>query len=370
MCRILIINDHRYPLGGADRISNEMLQFFQKKGYITKFFSYDDVDVEYYDKVWSNVLKNLFNIRVYCLLRGLIREYQPDVIFVHSWTKKLSPSCFLASRGFNVNIVAHDYFLMCPNGGQYNYRKKVKCNLKGGSLSCAFENCDKNSYLQKLYRLIRFSLQALVLGVVRPHVVCLNRMQVDMLFASKFQTTYRPNDVSYIEARFGSTVGKNILYIGRPDPEKGLDRIIDLASNVDYSFDLVGVDRNDLDDGIDEKVTFFGWCNPEQIQQRMDAARLLIFPSRWLEVDPLVPLEACSFGVPVYCSGDNLFAETLRAYGLDRFIFHNEEELVSNLGKIYKESGIAKTRKVFFRLFLDERRRRAELNTLQSPVCL
>jgi glycosyltransferase involved in cell wall biosynthesis len=351
--KILIINDHGIPQGGADRIAIEMAKSYEKCGHNVEFFSIEEVG-QNYENSWRNVLKNLFNFQVLYKLRSVINKFKPDLIFLHSWTKQLSASCILGCKGQNLYIVAHDYFLACPNGGQFNYKHKQLCRLKGGSLSCHISNCDKQSYVNKIYRLMRFNLQRLILMLSKPKIICLNELQIEMLSERGMSCLLRPNEVNYIGVKSSKCVGDKILYVGRSDPEKGLSILFNLAKNVNLNFELIGVKPSECDLEL-KNIAALGWKNPNEVLSHYATARLLLFPSKWLEVDPLVPLEACSRGIPVYCNHQNVFSKTLIKYGLDEFVFANENELLRNIEKIYSISALSDVRNKFQKIYQNEK---------------
>ncbi len=77
------------------------------------------------------------------------------IVHIHSWVKVLSPSIFLVLKKHHVKffITAHDYFLQCPNGGFFDYRKNLICTSCKG-LKCLCKNCDSRSFIYKVWRCI------------------------------------------------------------------------------------------------------------------------------------------------------------------------------------------------------------------------
>ena len=355
--KILILNDYRTATGGADRMALAMADELTALGHNTIFWAPQDVVGLSYSKSPRFIMQNFFNFRIFYTLRKLIQNEAPEIIVVHSWTKQLSISCIWATQNIPTYIVTHDYFLTCPNGGQFNYSTRMLCPLNGGSFQCLTTNCDKNNYRTKLYRTVRFYLQSWILQHIKPNVVCLNRTQMKMFAKHKLNCQYVPNSLRYLTGVVQGSCGDEILYVGRPDPEKGLDRVLDASIGSKLKFSIVGPDH-DTSGLAGPNVTFLGWKSGPEIEEQFHKARLLVFPSRWLEVDPLVPLEACANGVPVYCSSDNVFADTLNAYGLGDFIFKTDTDLKKNLNAMYERSGDPKLRKKFRELFDSENKLR------------
>jgi hypothetical protein len=80
---------------------------------------------------------------------------------LHNWHKVLSPSVFRALRPIasRLLISAHDYFLVCPNGGYFRYPQQSPCHLAPGSARRLIANCDRRHYGHKLWRAARHELR-------------------------------------------------------------------------------------------------------------------------------------------------------------------------------------------------------------------
>ncbi|MFB9268754.1 glycosyltransferase family 4 protein [Bradyrhizobium erythrophlei] len=93
-----------------------------------------------------------------------------------------------------------------------------------------------------------------------------------------------------------------ILFIGRLDWQKGYDLLIEMARELAESVDVrvLGspvVDRqNDIE--LPANVSLLGWADRYQIDAQLDAADLVIIPSRW-EAFGLVALEAMRAAKPI-----------------------------------------------------------------------
>lgn len=362
MKKILIINDHYKPKGGADRMAQEMYRKFLSEGHSVEFFSYLDVENDYYSNSYINLFKNFFNIRVYLKIRRKLIAFNPDIIFIHSWTKQLTSSCFMACKGRNVSLMSHDYFLSCPNGGKYNYQKDIICNLSGGSTKCALCHCDKQNYVVKLYRFLRFVVQKKIIKKIKPTVYCLNEIQKSLLISDGLEIILKKNSINHIQQSSLFT-GDKCYFVGRSDPEKGLQYIINLAKECDYNFKLIGIEKNKVYNDI-SNIDCLGWMNVKDIFFELQSARLLLFTSVWFEADPLVPLEACAQGIPIVCSKENVFANTLREYDLEIFIFKNQKDLNKRFSELYDLAKNIEIRENFLKIFENEKMKRQKLDFL------
>ena len=105
------------------------------------------------------IIRGIYNRSARQEMEKLLKEYDPKdtVIHMHGWSKVLSSSIFIPIKrmGFKVLVTMHDYFLQCPNGCCYDFQKKEICEREALSVDCVTCNCDKRSYIYKLYRIIR-----------------------------------------------------------------------------------------------------------------------------------------------------------------------------------------------------------------------
>lgn len=366
MKKIFLINDHSVIKGGADAVAISQYKDFIKAG----------LDVELCTVVEKNskkikdellayplqpryLFKNLFWFNAF---KRVNKSYGTDmdvVYIIHSWTKQLSPSIFYALRGKKVIIVAHDYFMACPNGGFYNYKKRTKCNLKGGGVSCLSTNCDKSSYLIKIYRWLRFWVQWLGLKICNPNIIALNEIQLN-LFSQFPQVQLLKNKIdqdTYLSKK-NLTQRKYLTYIGRGDPEKGVSILTNSKLITDIPIMIIGPDVGFLG-SLFEKVIYKGWLNEADMNEYIDQTLIGIFPSLWNEVDPLTPWKFFSRGIPVACCGENVFGQFLLKI-IPELVYSNIDELNDLLAKIKDINFYENMSLRVKRLYISEEKLRAD----------
>jgi glycosyltransferase involved in cell wall biosynthesis len=93
-----------------------------------------------------------------------------------------------------------------------------------------------------------------------------------------------------------------VLFIGRLDRQKGFDLLIEAARSLETVLDvrIVGASVVSKSDGpaVPANVALLGWLDRQQIETHLEAADLVVIPSRW-EAFGLVALEAMRAAKPI-----------------------------------------------------------------------
>src|ERR1700722_6831454 len=173
----------------------------------------------------------LYNIRAAKTLRDLIDEIDDDgvVYHLHNWSKILSPSIFGALNRVSdrLFVSTHDYFLACPNGGYFNFKKKAACELVPLSAACLTSNCDRRSYLEKVWRITRSLIRFRLIDLSRntATILAVHDGMVDHLVRggiSKNSIEVLRNPVTpWSQTRIAAEKNYTFLFVGRLEHDKG-----------------------------------------------------------------------------------------------------------------------------------------------------
>jgi len=122
-----------------------------------------------------------------------------------------------------------------------------------------------------------------------------------------------------------------VLFVGRLVAEKGVDVAIDAFASITKRFPnarLViagdGAIRQDLEQrvgelGLQDKVEFMGWVDPEKIPALINSSTMVAMPSRWREPFGLIALQAAQMARPIVAT---------RVGGLPEIILHERTGLL------------------------------------------
>ncbi len=242
------------------------------------------------------------------LLASLPREN--SIVHVHGWAKALSPSIGPAIRASKLPAVytMHEYFLICPNGGFYNYQHDHVCHLTPMSGACWATNCDSRNYPFKLWRNARL-LVARLAGLAESFAdfILISDLQERLLAPYLPKDGMRHRVCNPVEAEAlgpkNDPASGEVLFVGRLSAEKGALLFAQAAqtANITPVFIGDGPIAAQLRESY-PNARLLGWLEPPEVRAAMRAARALVFPSLWYEGLGLTALEAKAMGTPVIVS--------------------------------------------------------------------
>jgi len=344
----IIINDFGYVEGGASSVALSHIKLFQDQGLDVLFISgcsitSENLSCEHISlkkfskprKHTASILGYIFNYRSKKLISSIIAEkvkkYDDIKIYLHSWTKFLSPSIFSAlkvfEKGIDIVIYSHDYFLECPNGGYFNYKKSQKCLYRPLSANCIVSNCDKSNYLRKILRLIRNYIQKHFLKGLKFQLICVSEFQrerLNIITDIAISTKVIPN-IFKINKPFDKNQLTNtcdFLYVGRFDKEKGILELLNALtlSKTSCYFCGDGPLYDTIKNHANTKLSE-SWLSQKDVYSLMSTSKGIIIPSLWNEADPLTSIESASLGVirivSIHCAASAGIQDGVNGYLID-----------------------------------------------------
>ena len=221
----------------------------------------------------------------------ILDKEKPDLVDVSNLLG-FSVSVWRAANRRSIPVVQslHDYYLGCPNS----------CMLREG------KSCKRQCTACRIYSLPRRALSNIPSAVVSVSNRTLERLESCGLFSEVgIKAVIRGIGTPTNTPPERDLNRKNELvvgFLGRIEPAKGLDILLDAARCVPNVRVVVGGSGsdayvNDLKQRYSsEQVEFVGYVRPGELFQRID---VLALPSIWEEPLPRVIYEAYSYGVPV-----------------------------------------------------------------------
>lgn len=335
--RIVVINDSTVARGGATTLAVLCAKLLRQRGLDVTYFAGDEGDVdgslgaEGIDAIGlgnTTLLKSstvgalsrgLYNICAYRALSDWIaRNDTPRTVYhLHGWQQILSPAIFRALRAVSDRTLfhAHDYFLVCPNGGQMNYSTGTACSLRPMSWQCISTNCDKRNGAHKLWRVARHGIRNVIddLKGVEVRIALIHRRMTEAfvhygVLPSNLSEIANPS-IPFSSNRVKAESNREFHFVGRLVAEKGINEFLTAARTAGVPVRVMGDGplRQMLATAYPEFV-FEGWCSRERLTEIVQTARMLVMPSLYPEPFGLVVPEAVSSGIPVLIAESALLA--------------------------------------------------------------
>ena len=327
---VVVISDLSVERDGATAVAMTAVRFLRERGVTVTYFCGDTGENAEFQALgvrvvpvngqeirkanpFSAAFLGLYNVTAANALRDLINEIDGEgvVYHLHNWSKILSPSIFGILKGVSDRLVisAHDYFLACPNGGYFNFKTKTVCDLVPLTAACLRSNCDRRSYLEKIWRITRRLIRSRLIDLSRKTatILAVHDGMVDHLVrggisANSIEVLRNPV-TPWSERRIAAEKNHRFLFVGRLDHDKGAGLLAKSARGAGVTLQMVGDGplRPFLEQNFPE-VELLGWQSREDVAQIAQGARVVVMPTGSRETFGLVAFEALTSGIPVIIS--------------------------------------------------------------------
>ncbi|WP_312796324.1 glycosyltransferase family 4 protein [Tianweitania sp.] len=253
-----------------------------------------------------SLLNGLYNLSAFRMMRAWIAENdRPGLVYhLHTWSRILSPAIFHALKPVaeRMLIHAHDYFLTCPNGLQYNFRHANTCQRTALSPACLLTHCDKRSYGQKLWRSSRQSVRQALFDVAA------GASQVITIHPN-MRATFLPAE-PFTHKLLSPQRNAKFYMISRLNPEKGFEDAAAAARLAKVQLSIIGDGPGrDLLRTHYPEVEVLGWRAKSEIGALLVDARAVVVPSRGPEPFGMAAVEAAGSGLPIIINDQANIAE-------------------------------------------------------------
>jgi glycosyltransferase involved in cell wall biosynthesis len=243
---------------------------------------------------------NYFNPKASSRIRQLISQIKPDVVHLHN-TARIGLN-FLSSQAPVVQTI-HDFWYFCPRSDLFDFRSRF-CENKYIGFKCIFCRRDCAPFLTDALRktMIKQFLACIALFVFPSETVMRSFIERDETFKRcvviRHGIMIRDPPQSYEVSN-----PLRVLFVGRLSKEKGVNRLIRAVQNVEsLHLDVIG--GGDLEKSLKKRVENEGIANVEirgflagkEKWSFYEKSDVVVVPSLWPEVSPIVAMEAMSKG--------------------------------------------------------------------------
>lgn len=340
MMKAKILHIGEYVQGGVATYLYSMLSMGEK------FDKYAIMSEKKSEKIWPIESSRIFYYPYTRGLKGMpsaiwavkkrIAAIRPDIIYCHStWAGVIGRIAALFAPSCRVVYNAHGWAFL-----QDVAEWKCKLYALVERMLAKRTDCIINVSMFEYDSAVRY-------GLPRDKMFVIHNGTPDVAYIAPCPIRVNTNKI-------------NLLFVGRFDPQKGVDfllKVYDRLDRPDIHLYLIGDNVISKKASVsmvdDDSKSFLGWVPHEGISGYYNACDAVIMPSRW-EAFGLVCIEAMKYGKPVIASDRGALPELVHP-GENGWVFHFDEtgdSLLSCLRNLTKEE--IKTRSHCVRqIFLD-----------------
>lgn len=264
----------------------------------------------------------------------LIHDFKPDIVHLNNIHTQLSPIIAEIAEANKIPVIwtLHDYKLLCPRYDCLRNDKTV-CELCFDNKTNVIKyRCMKNNLAASLIAYFEVKkwnknkLESKIKSYICPSQFIKTKMEEGgfnkqkLVHLSNFINLDQFQEKAYEKEDY-------YCYIGRLSHEKGINTLLEAASQLPFSLKVIG--GGPLLDSCKkiapENTTFLGYRNWTDIKDLIGKARFIVTPSEWYENNPLSIIEALCLGTPVI--GANIG-------GIPELITENENGLLFESGNV------------------------------------
>lgn len=353
---ILLIHNTYLQKGGEDSVVAQELACLQQEEY--------GVQTLFFNNAQQGMISLLrypfqlfFNFSAFIKVYRLVKKHQIDIVHVHNFYYKASPSIFWAAKaaGAQTIMTLHNYRLFCLNGLLFQQNQPCtlcpdqksfspgiqrKCFKESGFFSWALAMSNKlhqrvNTFSKKIDRF-----------------VVINPLQEQLLLNQGIPSNkimYKPNFfkgfTNHAPAPFESR-DDFYLYVGRLNPEKGIQelvkafqengkklRIVGDGPLANWVKSQIGTPTDTTNNSTTSQISYTPALPRESLAALYQSCKALILPSRWYEGQPMTVIEAQSTGA-IVIAADSPNMKRMVNHGINGFLYplepsHQLNEVIS-----------------------------------------
>lgn len=382
--RIIIANYRYFIAGGPEKYMFKFMDAARKMGIEVIPFSVNNPQNEetpyskYFAKPRSNQLMyadtqksignmigmvraTVWNYDAENRLRKLIRDTEPDAVYILHEVNHLSPSIIRAAKKEGVRVVHRisDFFMFCPKYDFLCENEICEACLHVDYKKAIERKCVKGSKAGTILRVLAMKLYARtkVFDDV-DQFICTCEFSKNKLIeggvpAEKISCVPTFIDSSKITPCFEND--KYFLFLGRMAHQKGTIYAIEAMKylkDTEYVLKITGQISDSEEDQkiwkyiqenrLENKVVFTGFKHGKELEELISRSTCIVCPAIWYENMPNTVIEAYAYGKPVVASRVGSLAEIVED-GKTGFLFEmrNSKDMAEKLRKFVFEEGLS-----------------------------
>jgi len=310
--KIIAVHNRYLMAGGEDQVFESEARLLRERGHHVTQVEEQNIFPDTIAKKLTMAADCVWSRRWQRELSTLLKRERPDIVHVHNFFPRISPSIYYTCRQRGVPVVQtlHNYRLMCAGAELYRDGRVCEECLEHSVLRGIRYGCYQGSKAGT-------AVLTVMVGVHRQlHTwtkmvdcyIALTEFSRQKLVASGLppqKIRVKPNFVLPDPgARTGE--GEYALFVGRLVQSKGVSTMLAAWQQMNgIPLHIVGDGpcREEIEtaqkSGKLKSVTYLGRLPREATLAEMKNAKFLVFPSQWYEGFPVTIAEAFACGIPV-----------------------------------------------------------------------
>jgi len=318
--RILQINNYADPVGGAEVYALALARELAERGHEVGFFGTSpDRDAD--EEKLRIVRRPRYDVRVLFhdplvrdALAAIIARFRPELLHVHNvFSLGADVLELLGTSGLPIVHTVHDFSLLCPNSWCV-WGDGSPCS-GGVGAKCFLHDCQRNYPYDPEVALHTLLKQRTLAGIVDISI-CPSRYLAERMRSSGARDVRHLN--YFIDPIAAGAAGerepKELVYIGRLEPEKGVEYLLEAMPHIlraDPIVHLTIIGGGSLEStlvarvrsqGLERSATFRSHVPRAELGRVYATATACVLPSIWSENSPLVAYECLAAGLPMIAS--------------------------------------------------------------------
>jgi glycosyltransferase involved in cell wall biosynthesis len=330
--RILVAHNRYQQAGGEDQAVQAECALLSREGNHVELWEEDNDSIASPLSAGLTALGCVYSVEHARAMRRRICQFRPDVVHVHNFFPRLSPSIHIECRHAGVPVVQtlHNFRLLCPAATLHSQRDGGPCEAcldRCVPLPAVVRGCYRGSrlaslavaHLLSIHRALgtwnrcvdRFiALTEGARGMFISGGIAAEKIVVKPNFVDS-----DPNPKSNLVPGTGSGRGNFVLFAGRLVEEKGVRSLLAAWSLLPAKPRLRIIGDGPLAPLVADAaatipgIEWLGQKSRAEVRRAMADATILVLPSTWYEGFPLVIAEAFAAGLPIVASRQGAMAE-------------------------------------------------------------
>lgn len=317
--KILRIVSSGYEEGGVENGIKIVQPLFEEKGHVVKIFSSDArPDLPHFNHFTYKSPKDTFlgrflytfNIYAYRELKKVLKDFNPDVVCVHT-IGNASPAVLLPLKNYPTVYMVH--------GPEFFVKSQRAWCFPRQYFNSDIQDLNNLNLIGKI-RYLYFLLTDEII-----YKIALKNIDFFVTLSGYMHRLLEKDGITNIFVQYGTELMKytplskdnlknNILYVGRLEVYKGVDYLIKAMSKVVETLPnarlVIAGEGTEMEKlkklthslSLGENVEFIGKVSRPQVEDLYRSSSIVVVPSVWDEAFGKIGVEAMSVGRPVIAS--------------------------------------------------------------------